>query len=235
MLKKLVASALYAGLAAGLIVAALQLLLTVPVILEAEKYETGVLTHFAGAGHNIVAGEHGDQVAAENAESSTKRSFLTILATVAAQCGFALVLVAGFAFVTSRGHAISPRTGLIWGIAGFFAFHLLPAAGLSPELPGSAAADLGARQIWWAATVAASIGGLALIGYGRNWAIWGAGIALLALPHVLGAPQPWAFAGVVPPELAADFAGKALAVAAVGWAVLGFFTAYFWQREGALT
>ncbi len=230
MLKKLVASALYAGFAAGLIVAALQLLFTVPVILEAEKYEIGVLTHFGGAAQGHAAGEEHSQ-----AIQSSRNPYWwqTTLASTATQCGFALIMVAGFALATSRGHQITPRVGLIWGIAGFFAFQLLPAAGLSPELPGSAAADLAARQVWWAATVATSIGGLALIGFGRNWMAWGAGVGLLALPHLLGAPQPEAFAGVVPPELAADFAGKALAVAAVGWVALGLFTAYFWQKEGA--
>lgn len=236
MLKKLVASALYAGFAAGLIVAALQLLVTVPVILEAELYETGVLVHFGGAAHNgEVVEEHAHEEAVQGEESSLKRPFLTVLATVSTHVGFALLLVAGFAVAVSRGHEITPRVGLVWGIAGFFAVQLLPAAGLAPELPGSAAADLTARQIWWAATVAVSFGGIALIGLGRGWLVWAAGVALLAAPHIIGAPQPAEFAGVVPPELASDFAGKALAVAAAGWAVLGLFSAYFWQKEGSLT
>ena len=235
MVKKLVASALYAGFAAGLIVAALQLLFTVPVILAAEKYETGVLSHFGGTAQEGAAAETAKQAheaLVESEESSFKRPFLTILATVSANIGFALLMVAGFAFAVSRGHEVTPRIGLVWGVAGFCAFHLLPSAGLAPELPGSAAADLHLRQVWWTATVAASAGGLALIGLGRNWLSWGLGIALLAVPHLIGAPQPTAFAGVVPPELAADFAAKALAVAAVGWVVLGLLTAYFWQKVG---
>ena len=38
------------------------------------------------------------------------------------------------------------RTALIWGICGFIAVSLAPAFSLPPELPGTAAAALGARQ-----------------------------------------------------------------------------------------
>jgi cobalt transporter subunit CbtA len=232
MLKRLAASALFAGFAAGLIVALLQLVFVVPVILEAEQYESGELIHF-GSAHDHGGGEatH-DHEHAEGAESGS-RDLLTVLATTATFIGFGLLLTAGFGLAEGRGFAVTARSGLVWGLGGFLAFHLLPAAGLAPELPGSAAADLTARQLWWALTVACSAGGIAAIGLGRNWPVWATGIALILLPHLIGAPQAEAFAGVVPPELAGDFVGKTLAVSAAGWALLGLFAGYFWNREGA--
>ena len=48
------------------------------------------------------------------------------------------------------------RNGLLWGLAGFLAVNLAPAAGLSPELPGMPAGDLLARQVWWVGTIIAT-------------------------------------------------------------------------------
>ena len=49
MLKVLLASALFAGLIAGLFAAGLQQAFLVPLIAEAELYETGTIIHFGGA------------------------------------------------------------------------------------------------------------------------------------------------------------------------------------------
>ncbi|MEI2612914.1 MAG: CbtA family protein [Candidatus Promineifilaceae bacterium] len=43
------------------------------------------------------------------------------------------------------------------------AFQLAPAFGLPPELPGMAAADLGARQVWWCGTALAT--GVGIFGH----------------------------------------------------------------------
>ncbi len=234
MFKKLVASALFAGFAAGLIAAALQIIFVVPVILEAEKYETGALVHFGGAEPAAAAAvADSADAAGQGAAADLTRNALTMLTTLASYIGFGLLMVAGFAAAGQRGIAVGPRAGLLWGLGGFLALHLLPGAGLAPELPGNAAADLLPRQIWWVATVAASAAGLACLGLGRNWGLWALGAALIALPHLIGAPQPAAFQGVVPPELAAEFVGRAQAVAAAGWVLLGLFAAWFWQREGS--
>ena len=56
------------------------------------------------------------------------------------------MMIAAMAFADERGHVLTPRVGIIWGLAGFIAVHFAPAIGLPPELPGSSAADVGARQ-----------------------------------------------------------------------------------------
>lgn len=122
--------------------------------------------------------------------------------------------------------------GLLWGLAGFTAFALAPAFGLPPELPGSVAAELVARQIWWVTTSAATAAALALMVFVRApWAIL-IGVAVLIVPHLIGAPQPPEGSGVVPPELAAAFAARSLVVNAVFWALLGLATGALFARLG---
>lgn len=236
MLKKMVASALFAGVVTGLIAAALQLFFVVPVILEGELYETGQVEHFGGPvveSEHMHTGDHAhdaDDSEIQNGPDFTRHT-LTFLAAISTYIGYGLLLVAGFALAARSGHNVTARAGLIWGIAGFLTVQLLPAAGLPPELPGSTAADLQARQLWWAFAVSASIAGLAALAFGRNWPVWGAGIAALLIPHLIGAPHPHEFAGVAPPELAGLFAGRALAVGAAAWSILGVSAGYFWSKH----
>lgn len=232
MLKSLLASALFAGLIAGLFAAGLQQAFLVPLITEAELYETGAVTHFAvaeAAGHSH--GAEADHAHGGEAGGDLTRHLLTVLMTVVATCGFALVLVAAFALAERFGLArVDFRTGLLFGLAGFAATQLMPALGLSPELPGAAAGGLLERQIWWIATVLGTAGGIALIAWGGT-AAKVAGAVLIAAPHLVGAPHPEAFEGVVPPELSALFAARVLAVGALAWAALGTLAGHFWSRE----
>jgi len=238
MLKKLIVSALVAGFGAGLIMAVLKITLLSPLILEAEEYESGHKTHYAGVAEEAApdhnddhedADAHGD--AAE--ESWAARSARTALSTTLTALGYAFVLVAGFGLAAQSGIEISARSGILWGLAGFAAVVLAPALGLPPELPASASAPLQERQLWWAGTVAASTAGIAAIAFGKNWAIWGAGIALLALPHIIGAPMPAAYGGVVPPEMQGEFVGLSIGVSAIGWAMLGLLGGYAWAKQDA--
>lgn len=226
MFKNLVTSALIAGFAAGLIAAALQISMLVPILLEAELYETGVLRHFGA--------ETREQHNFDLAHDWTRNGF-TILSMVAIYIGFALMMVAALAFAESKGIVVTARRGILWGLGGFAALQLFPAMGLPPELPGMLAAELLPRQIWWVSTVAATIIGLVALVFGKNWTHWGGGLLVLAAPHIIGAPHPAIFGGTVPPELAAEFAGLSLGVGAICWAVLGLLSAYFWQKESDAT
>src|SRR5690606_8404374 len=59
MLARLLTSALIAGAAAGLIAALMQLVFVQPVLLHAELYEGGELTHFAAEGDHDHYHDHG--------------------------------------------------------------------------------------------------------------------------------------------------------------------------------
>ncbi len=235
MLKKLLTSALFAGIAAGVVASVLHFAMLVPIIVEAEQYETGALTHFTAAPDQPVAGA---QTASEPDTSlwhrdinPVHRAIMTFGAEMVNYTGFALLLVALFALAEKYGHQITARKGILWGLAGFLAFHVAPAAGLPPETPGIPAADLTARQIWWVATVLSSGVGIAMIAFGRNLLLMLLAVALILLPQLVGAPHPPEMAGVVPPSLEGLFAGRSIAVAAVSWSILGLLSGYFWNKQ----
>ncbi len=224
MFSRILTSALFAGAVAGVLAALLQLLFVQPVLLHAELYESGQLVHF-GAGETASARQ-------TLGGFDPLRDGLSILFTMLTYTGYAFLLIAGMALAEARGAVVDGRRGILWGLAGFVAFHLAPAVSLPPEVPGVAAAEVDVRQVWWFATVAASAVAVWLIAFGRSLTTWLAAVALLLAPHIVGAPHPAAFAGTVPPEIAALFASRALGVGLAAWVLLGVFTGHFWQREG---
>lgn len=242
--QRIFATALGAGISVGLLIAALQHIALVPLVLIAETYESGAAGHQHATALetgkpttvqlNALAAfvdEAHTHVRSPNAGDAAPlwRPVFTTIATTLTAVGFALLLTGAFA-VSGRG--VGMREGLLWGLAGFAIFALAPAFGLPPELPGSLAAELVARQIWWIATTAATAAALALMVFVRApWAVL-IGIALLIAPHLIGAPQPPEGTGVVPPELAAAFAARSLVVNAVFWALLGLATGALYERLG---
>jgi cobalt transporter subunit CbtA len=222
MLRNLILSAAAAGLAAGLLTAALQHVTTTPLILEAERYESMAADLPAGT---TPATHDGEAHAAPAA--GLERTVSTGLATTVLGVGFSLALLG---VMVLSGQAVDGRVGLSFGAAGFAALALAPALGLPPELPGSAAAGLASRQAWWILAALSSAIGLAGLLLGRGHLIRGAGLALIVLPHLVGAPRPESYASAAPAELAGHFAAASLSVTAVFWAVLGFSSGAIYER-----
>ncbi len=237
MTTKLFTSALFAGLLAGLIAVLLQFTFVESLILEAEDYESGAKVHFAGGAPEPVistetaAAGVADHPAEEPDQGLFSRFALAFSAVFISYVGWALLLVAGLAIAARFGHRITLQTGLLWGVAGFASVNLVPGIGLSPELPGIPAADLGARQLWWVLTVIATAAALALFAYGRKPVLVGLGVVLLLAPLLYGAPKLEGFAGIVPPELSAEFVSRSLAEAMAAWVALGLAAAWFWNRK----
>ena len=223
MFSRILTSGLIAGAAAGLIAALLQLYFVQPVLLHAELYESGQLVHF---------GAEAVSAHPETGAIDWTRDLLSVLFTMLVYAGYGLMLVALMSLAEGNGHEVTARQGLIWGLAGYVTMQLAPAFGLAPEVPGVAAADVQLRAFWWLGTALATGVALWLIAFGRNWAAWGAAIILILAPHLIGAPQPDAFEGTVPPELSAEFAGRALGTGLMAWTLLGLFSAWLWQRAG---
>ncbi|QIG51250.1 cobalt transporter [Nordella sp. HKS 07] len=228
MIGRVILAALLAGIAAGLFYGAIQHVRLTPLILEAEKYEN------AGDGHSH---DHGaatttttasaEQAPAAEAEheawapaDGAERTTYTFLASIVAAAGFAAAL-AGVSLIA--GIRITPRNGVLWGLAGFLAVHLAPAASLPPELPGMPAGDLFARQVWWVGTIVAT--GLAIWLFTQRHELWAkvAAVVLVALPHIIGAPLPPTHESAVPAVISAAFAANTLAVAALMWLAIGGF------------
>ncbi|HUT49723.1 MAG TPA: CbtA family protein [Alphaproteobacteria bacterium] len=161
-----------------------------------------------------------------------ERLFYTGLANLLMGVGFGLLLVACFALY---GKPVDPRRGVLWGLAGFAVFTLAPGLGLPPEVPGSKAAAVTDRQIWWAFAAVAAALGLWLMVFARQHALKVLGVVVIAVPHLIGAPQPAQIGGAVPPELAGHFAAASIVVSAIFWASLGWLSGTFWQRLGPAT
>lgn len=248
MIQRMVVGGVIAGFAAGLLAALLHFAFIQDVLLLGEEYETGALEHFADAGssghaHDADEAEavdshdggaddgHGHDHGSEE-HGSFQRNALTVLFTAAVYTAYGLFLMAGYQLSETLGRAITARDGLVWGMAGYFTFQMAPAMGLPPELPGTIAAVYELRFAWWVGTVVATAAGLGIIAYGRNVVSGVIGVALLAAPHVIGAPHPDQFWGVAPPELGAEFAARTLGVGLIAWAFLGWFSAFLWARQG---
>lgn len=250
MIQRMLTSALVAGCAAWLLAAVLHFAFVQKYILLGEVYESGAAVHFGGVApttgaaatdahsHDATAEEgHTHDATAEeghsdDGEASTfTRNLWTTVFFGLVYVAYALILVAGFGLARVYGKVITAREGLLWGIAGFAVFQLAPAMGLAPELPGTIAADLGARQVWWWGAAAATGVGLGLLGYGRNLVTAALAVVLLAAPHVIGAPELEGFSGVAPPEVAATFAARVLGVGLAVWALMGWVAGAVWSRE----
>jgi cobalt transporter subunit CbtA len=219
------------GLAAGLALTAIQQFGTQPLIVKAEIIENAAAARAAAPHDHAAMGEHDHESLAAKEEAAAahdhgdgwapaegaERFVWTLIANVVAGVGFALLLVAASEL---KGGLASWREGLLWGLAGFAAFTLAPSIGLPPEAPGAEGAALMDRQIWWIATAASTAAGIALLAYGRSALAAAAGLALIAAPHVVGAPQP-AQASQVPHDLAHDFAVAVIVTGFLFWATLG--------------
>ncbi len=218
MFRRILLSALVAGLLSGLALTLVQSARVLPLVLAAEAYEAEALPH----SHAGQAEPHDDQGEAWMPAPGLERLAYTLMNNLLLAVGLALLLCAVLAWreVTGWGQ------GLAWGVAGFVAVNLAPAAGLPPELPGMAAAELAARQIWWLATAAASATGLALMLLRREWPLRLGGALLILAPHVVGAPHPPpGSASAVPASMAAEFAAASLATNLIFWSLLGVLAA----------
>lgn len=234
MIKRIAQTAGFAGLIAALVLTVAQLLWVSPLILKAETYEKAepaaalveenhehAHEHAAGA---VAAHEHDAQ--AWEPEDGWQRILSTTGGNLVVAVGFALML-AGLFTLRAPGKT---SEGLLWGLAGFAVFTLAPSLGLPPEVPGTAAADLTLRQTWWIGTAAATAAGLALLVFGRHWALKVVGVALLAVPHVIGAPQPEMHSSLAPESLAHEFILASLVTNAVFWVALGLLAAWLFRR-----
>ena len=236
---RIVSTAVAAGLLAGLALTAVQTVQVAPIILQAETYEQAApvapaapVPHAhadaaAHAHHHEHEHEHDHEHAGWKPENGAERTLYTILANVTMGVACALLLCAA---LTVAGARPTWRQGLLWSAASYLVFFVAPSLGLPPELPGTSAAPLGQRQIWWALTALSTAGGLALMAFGRGSMRFVGGLVLLAAPHLAGAPQPLVQSRAAPEELAHAFVIASALANAAFWLVLGWLTAFFFKK-----
>lgn len=231
--------AVIAGLLAGLALAAVQTFTTVPLIMQAETYEGAAPAAPADHEHAPGTAAHEHAAPAEEAhdhgngwapDDGAERNFYTFAASALTGIGFALLLVVASELA---GGINSWRQGVLWGIAGFAVFVLAPGLGLPPELPAMPAGDLVARQVWWIGTAAATAAGLALIAF-RGTLAWSLlGLALIVIPHMIGAPKPADYSTPVPDGLHHDYVVAVMVTNFLFWAMLGGLIGVLRQRFAA--
>lgn len=226
LFRNIVFTAVIVGLLSGLLLTLMQSFSTIPLIAQAEVFETAEAppAHSHGqapAGGAAPAAHAHEEEAWEPAEGS-ERFVYTLGANALAGIGFGLVLVA---VSEALGGFKGWRGGLMFGIAGFLTVSLAPGLGLPPELPGMPAAELGPRQVWWVSTALCTAIGLGLLAYTRSAVFAVLAIVLLVAPHLVGAPLPPSHETAVPMDLHSRFVNAVYASNLVFWAVLGALTA----------
>ena len=237
MFNRILFVALVAGTITGFVVTAVQTSTSIPLIFFAETLENTAGDGAMVADHfHVLPQEHlhegGHHGGAETwtPEIGLERMFWTMVTNVLLGFGAGLLIAAGLVLDNLVGRkSVHSLAGLAWGGAAFLAFSLAPALGLPPELPGTAAADVGARQVWWIGTALATAAGLALMVYGRPvWVI--VAIGLFILPHAIGAPHPEVHRALVTDDVQRQFIVASLGSSAVFWLLLGYLTSALMGR-----
>jgi cobalt transporter subunit CbtA len=226
--RAIVFSSALAGLIVGLVVTASQQFGTIPLIAQAEVYEQAA--EATGQAATLHEHEHDHAAGVWEPADGFERNGLTALFNIIDWIGFGLVLT-GLLVLLRR--PITWREGFLWGLGGFAAVMLAPGLGLPPELPGTPAASLGSRQIWWLATVLATAIALWLIVFNRSPIAAAAAIVLIAAPHVIGAPQLERVETNVPELLSHKFVVAVTLTTLLSWTLLGGLSGYFYQRFAA--
>ena len=168
MLSRTLYAALVAGAAAGVLLFVLQTWTTLPLIHQAERYETAQMP--------MNPHSHGT----EPSEKQLVRTAYTTTGDVLVGIGFAMLLAAMYALSGKSGLG----RGLLWGLAGFATFHLGPALVVPPSIPALVLAPLSIRQTAWLIAALCTGLGLAIFAFGPKAAKVG-GLLLLFLPSVL--------------------------------------------------
>ena len=226
MIQRILFASIVAGAVAGIALTALQAGAVVPLLVAAESYEAATGDSRPLSGDHREHGHSHDHAQAWAPANGIERTFWTALSNIATAIGFALLIVAVFAW---RGSA-SWRQGLLWGAAGFFVFFVNPAIGLRPAIPGAFEAGLFDRQLWWVFAVACSAAGVVLILLAPRALAKVGGAALVAVPHLAGAPGRESAGGLAPENLADSFVVAAAATNAAFWLVLGLVAAFAFTR-----
>lgn len=223
--KRIVSAAALAGFLAGLLLTAVQQVQVIPVLLKAEVYEEAAAAVASHSGREHPAAGHENE--AWQPANGWERTVFTAVSNVVLAIGFALLLGAA---ISLRGGRTGWRSGLLWGMAGYAVFFVAPSLGLPPEVPGTEAARLIDRQLWWVMTVVFTAAGLALLAFARTWGGKMLGAILLSVPHVIGAPQPQIHGSAAPIELANAFLYATVLANAVFWVALGSLVGFFYKK-----
>lgn len=226
MIKRIAQTAGFSGLLAALVLTLLQSFWVAPLILEAETFEKPAPTQTHDHADSAMPA-HSHDAEAWEPEDGWQRVLSTTGGNLVVAVGFALMLAGLY---TLRSPTRTSQ-GLLWGVAGYATFCLAPTLGLPPELPGTAAADLLQRQIWWVGTAASTAVAIALVVFGKHWALKVLGIVIVVIPHIMGAPQPLVHSSLAPEALESQFKIASQLTNFAFWLALGVISAWLFRRK----
>ena len=226
MIKRIAQTAGFTGLLAALVLTLLQSFWVAPLILEAETFEKPAPTQTHDHADSAMPA-HSHDAEAWEPEDGWQRILSTTGGNLVVAVGFALMLAGLY---TLRSPTRTSQ-GLLWGVAGYATFCLAPTLGLPPELPGTAAADLLQRQIWWVGTAASTALAIALVVFGKHWALKVLGIVIVVIPHIMGAPQPLVHSSLAPEALESQFKIASQLTNFAFWLALGVISAWLFRRK----
>ena len=227
MVRETVLTAITAGLIAAIVFTLVQSVWVTPLILQGETYEDAAeaaATHVESAGSNT---DHHHDEGAWKPQDGIERTLFTFAANLLMGVGYAFVLVALYLLWREPKSALS---GAAYGMAGFVVFFAAPGLGLPPELPGTAAAELTARQEWWVLTAAATAAGLVLFFSAPRWWARILALAIIVAPHLIPAPQPAVPASLAPEALQGQFRLASTFCNALFWLSLGIASSVVFRK-----
>ncbi|PJZ79078.1 CbtA family protein [Leptospira neocaledonica] len=215
----LLRTGLLSGLVSGLVLGILVCVWNLPLILEAEKFESKSIsensdkaeTHVHSHGHGEIHSHTNMQsTLSEKTENDglwQKRNLGTIIGSALLGISFGILLSVWLILFPPNGFLESPNfskavlLSILFTFGGFLIFFGIPFLGLPPELPGraSGAYDYPKRQAWWYLCVGSSLAGVlvarVLLNYLRihnvlKWTMAAAtALFFIGLPFYLGVPK----------------------------------------------
>jgi len=172
--RRITLSAIAIGILAGIFLSLLQTVDIIPIIEQAEQYETH---------HDTAHTDHAPS--AWTPSDGFERNGYTAVTNILVTIGFTLLLVSLMTYQSN----ISIKSGLLWGLAGYATFFIAPSIGLPPEIPGIESAALIQRQGWWLMTVLCTGIGLATLAFSKRSLVKLIGLGVILLPQLIAAPQ----------------------------------------------
>ena len=220
MIRETVLAGTVAGLIAALVFTLLQSLWVTPLILQGETYEDAAEAASASSHHESEspAAEHHHEADEWKPQDGWQRTSFTFAANLLMGVGYSFVLIAMYLLWSEPKSALE---GAVYGLAGFLVFFAAPGLGLPPELPGTAAAELTARQQWWLMTTVATAAGLILLCSRPRWWLRVLAIGVIVVPHLIPAPHPAVESSLAPAQLQSQFRIATTVCNAVFWLALG--------------
>ena len=198
----------------------------IPLILQAEKYEGGNINIYDKSNEIKKIINKDTEEEHWKPENGFERLFYTVIANIFLSIGLSFILCAVYLFLDD----LRVEKGIFVGIVGYISFFVLPSLGLEPEIPGTLAAPLHDRQIWWIFTVIVSSVGFIIIFFNKNTFYKLLGVILILIPHIIGAPIPLQEGGTASQKMLYEFINAAYIANGLFWIILALTTMIIFKK-----